>query len=98
VVGLAKSGLFDFWPRFGSVIPTYRDSLTEASPKIKNPRCTPLHHFYQRSKIYLPWLTHLISEDSMKIRARIEPKGVRDMKTRRTYFAKMTSEVNQPTI
>jgi hypothetical protein len=26
-------------------------SFTEASPKIKNPRCTPLHHFCQRSSV-----------------------------------------------
>jgi len=44
-----------------------------------------------------PGQTHLISEDSMKIRVRIEPKGTRYRKTGRTYFAKMTSVVNQQT-
>jgi len=39
----------------------------------------------------------LISEDSMKMRVRIEPKVTRYRKTGRTNFAKMTSEVNQQT-
>ena len=45
-----------------------------------------------------PGPPHLISEDSMKIRVRIEPKGTRYRKTGRTHFAKMTSMVNQPTL
>ena len=52
-------------------------------------------HGTQFSRINGEGPTYLISEDSMKIRVRIEPKGTRYRKTGRTYFAKMTSVVKQ---
>jgi hypothetical protein len=57
------SGPFDFWLRFGSVTGFFKTcSFAEASPKTKNPRCTPLHHFCQRSKLMFGFSASLSRE------------------------------------
>jgi hypothetical protein len=48
-LGGIRSGLFEFWLRFGSVIPTSRDSFAKASPKPKNLRSEWLQYFFKRS-------------------------------------------------
>jgi hypothetical protein len=53
-----NSGLFGFWLRSGSVTGLFQTcSFTGASPKPKNPRCTPLHLLWKCSnfsKLQIP--------------------------------------------
>jgi hypothetical protein len=44
-----EAGSFAFWLRFGSVIPTGRDSFAKASPKGKTPGSERLQFFLNRS-------------------------------------------------